>query len=629
MRLFSKFVLLVAFLAAASLTATAGYRVQSGRIYDSSNQEVQLRGVNWFGFQQAGDYIVHGLWARNWRSQIKQMKNNGFNAVRLPFCPDVLQNKPVTTVGVINYNLNRELKGKKSLELFDLVINELNNEQMYVLLDHHTPDCLNLTELWYTDDYTEAQWLDDLEFVAQRYKNLPYVIGIDLKNEPHGVATWGTGLPTDWKLAAEKGANRVLAVAPEMLIFVEGIEDNQTAVPCSTFGHWWGGNFEPMDCNSLNIPVDRLVLSPHVYGPDVYNQTYFNDPSFPNNMPAIWDLHFGRFAPQHAVVIGEYGGKYGHEGGGEKGVIWQNKIVDYMIQKNIQSSFYWSWNWNSPDSRGILQEDWQTVWQDKVDLLHILWNYTPPAPEHGCSDGRDNDGDGLTDFPADPGCQNAEDDDEYHVPITSQGLEVTTVTNNDWGTGYCKEIRVTNTNNFDIDWITNQTIEGEITSLWNGVYTRNGNVVTFGGVSWNDILENGQAATFGFCVQRPPQPPNPACADGVDNDQDGLTDLNDPGCLNAQDNDETNTPPPTSEGLTTTVDIVNDWGGGYCADVTVTNTTANPIDWTINFLIEGTVSGLWNVAYSQNGNTVTAEGFSWNNIIQPEASLTFNFCANR
>ena len=627
MKLFSKMMLLAAFLAFATLTATAGYRVQSGRIYDSSNQEIQLRGVNWFGFQETRDYIVHGLWTRNWRSQIKQMKNIGVNAVRLPFCPDVLQNKPVTKDGIINYNLNRELRYKKSLELFDLVINELNNEQMYILLDHHTPDCKTLSELWYMGDYTEQQWLDDLAFAAQRYKNLPYVIGIDLKNEPHGAASWGTGLATDWKLAAERAANRVLAVAPDMLIFVEGIEDNnQASVPCSSGGHWWGGNFEPMDCYPLNIPADRLVLSPHVYGPDVSVHTYFNDPSFPNNMPYWWDLHFGHFAPQYPIVFGEFGGKYGH-GGDPRDVAWQNKIVDYMIEKNMRSSFYWSWNPNSGDTGGILQDDWQTVWNDKVALLHRLWGYTPTTPEHGCSDGRDADGDGLLDYPADPGCQSADDDDEFNPPIESQGLEITTVTNNDWGTGYCKVLRVKNTNGFDIDWVVNQTIEGEVASLWSSAYTRNGNEVAFGG-TWNDILDAGQTTEFGFCVNRPPPPP-PACADGVDNDQDGLTDLGDPGCANARDNDETNGAPPISEGLTTTVTVVNDWGGGYCADVTVANTAANPIDWIVNFQVQGTLTGLWGASYAQNGSTVTAEGFSWNNIIQPQSSLKFNFCSNR
>ena len=38
-----------------------------------------------------------------------------------------------------------------------------------------------------------------------------------------------------------------------------------------------------------------------------------------------------------------------------------------------------------------------------------------PPPAAQCSDGRDNDGDGLTDYPADPGCSSATDNDEANV----------------------------------------------------------------------------------------------------------------------------------------------------------------------------------------------------------------------
>jgi endoglucanase len=518
MKSFSKFILLIAFLITVSLTASAGYRVQNGRIYDANDQEIQLRGVNWFGFQQ-NDYIVHGLWTRNWRSMIFQMKNTGVNAVRLPVCPGTLQNltRPQDKEGVINYTLNPEFEGKRSLELLDMVVNELNNENIYVLLDHHTPDCTNLTELWYTNSYSEQQWLNDLEFMANRYKNLPYVIGIDIKNEPHGAAAWGTGGATDWKRAAEAASTRILAAAPDMLIFVEGIEDNNNALPatapCSTAGHWWGGNFEPMNCYPLNIPANRLVLSPHVYGPDVYNQTYFNDPAFPNNLPAIWDLHFGSFASQHPVVFGEFGGKYGHYDGDPKDIVWQNKIVDYMIAKNMRSSFYWAWNDDSSDTRGILQENWQDVFQDKVELLQRLWGYTPQTPVHGCSDGRDNDGDGAVDYPADFGCQSADDDDEFNYARGSQGVQVTVVTDNDWNAGYCREIHVTNTNDFIIDWSIGQPADGTTFGVWGTSITENGSNFVFEGLGYNDTLRPNQSTNFGFCVTRSvPPPPRPRLA---------------------------------------------------------------------------------------------------------------------
>jgi hypothetical protein len=39
-----------------------------------------------------------------------------------------------------------------------------------------------------------------------------------------------------------------------------------------------------------------------------------------------------------------------------------------------------------------------------------------PTPVPRCSDGADNDGDGLTDFPADPGCDSPTDNDEADPP---------------------------------------------------------------------------------------------------------------------------------------------------------------------------------------------------------------------
>lgn len=46
---------------------------------------------------------------------------------------------------------------------------------------------------------------------------------------------------------------------------------------------------------------------------------------------------------------------------------------------------------------------------------------TPPAPTPACSDGIDNDSDGLVDYPSDPGCSNSSDDNEQNesIPDTS------------------------------------------------------------------------------------------------------------------------------------------------------------------------------------------------------------------
>ena len=89
-------------------------------------------------------------------------------------------------------------------------------------------------------------------------------------------------------------------------------------------------------------------------------------------MAAIWDTHFGFLIDDgYLIVPGEFGGKYGH-GGDPSDDVWQNSLIDYFISKNVCGFFYWSWNPNSGDTGGILQDDWTTIWQDKHDNLKRL-----------------------------------------------------------------------------------------------------------------------------------------------------------------------------------------------------------------------------------------------------------------
>jgi len=612
---------------------THAYSVDNGNVYDGNGQAVQLRGLNWFGFETA-DHIAHGLWARNWKDMIAQMKSLGFNAVRLPVCPATLEG-----VAVNNFNstLNPDLSGKNSLQVLDAVIAEFDHQGFYILLDHHRLDCNDgISELWYSPAYTEQQWIGDLSFMANRYKSLPHFLGIDLKNEPHGAATWGTGnVATDWNSAAEKAAAAVLAAAPDVLVFVEGVQENPS---CSgRIDHWWGGNLEPLACHPLTIPANRLVLSPHVYGPDVYAQPYFAASDFPANMPAIWNAHFGQFKDEgYTIAIGETGGKYGH-GGDAKDKVFQNALVDYLVGKDIRHLFYWAWNPNSGDTGGILQDDWTHVWQDKVDLLSRLWGAatpsptpspTPtPAPAPVCADGIDNDGDGATDYPADPGCSSAADTDESN-PVTTpaeQSLPAKLTVSSDWGTGYCTDVAVTNGTSTTVKWRTSFAVQGTINNLWNAAYTQTGSQVDASGLAWNETLQAGATATFGFCADRPA--PMAACADGVDNDGDGLSDYPaDPGCTSAADTDETN---PAAGGLKTTLTVQSDWGAGYCAQVDVRNSGSAPIVWQVSLAIEGTIDNLWNAVYTQSGNLLTASGVDWNKTVPANGTVQFGFCAVR
>ena len=182
----------------STVSASAGTYEVSGAAITHDGQEIQLFGVAWFG-AETQDHVPHGLWTRGYQDMIQQIRGQGFNAIRLPFCPDTLQNVAPNS---INYAENPELQGLGSLEILDTIVAELDRNQIYVLFDHHRPDCDAISELWYLPGYSEADWIADLVFVASRYASTEHFVGIDLKNEPHGAATWGTGNPaTDWDLS--------------------------------------------------------------------------------------------------------------------------------------------------------------------------------------------------------------------------------------------------------------------------------------------------------------------------------------------------------------------------------------------------------------------------------------------
>ncbi|WP_423596940.1 expansin EXLX1 family cellulose-binding protein [Roseateles sp. MS654] len=90
----------------------------------------------------------------------------------------------------------------------------------------------------------------------------------------------------------------------------------------------------------------------------------------------------------------------------------------------------------------------------------------------------------------------------------------------------------------------------------------------------------------------------------------------------------TPTPSPTQP-ATTSISVANDWGQGYCSNVTVTNPNTTPLTWTVSFAVAGTVYTSWNGTVSQSGGTVTASGVSWNQTLQAGANTSFGFCANR
>ncbi|MCP4701195.1 MAG: cellulase family glycosylhydrolase [Gammaproteobacteria bacterium] len=461
-----------------AVTQAQGFSVHNGKILNDQNQAVPIYGVNWFGFETQ-DSVLHGLWARNWKEMLAQIQQLGFTALRIPVCPATLQGVAPST---INYSKNQDLQGLDSLQILDAFMTEAARRGLYVLLDHHRPDCNAISTLWYTDNYSENQWIEDLKFMAGRYRGNAYFIGLDLKNEPHGNATWGADNPaTDWNTAAEKAAQAVLAENPDILIFVEGIESSGN---CSSGqnGYWQGGNLEPMGCHPLNIAADKLVLSPHVYGPDVYVQNYFNAADFPDNLPAIWDAHFGFLRDAgYTVIPGEFGGRYGH-GGDSRDKAWQDAFAAYLLGKGMTDFFYWSWNPNSSDTGGILQDDWTNIWDDKVALLKSLMTDPAAGQPADTTNGSGDSTDPVDSLPAASG-----DGCTLHYVVQSQ-----------WQNGLAANVILQNAATADLQgWQVNFTLASgvRIANYWNAALTGS---YTASPLDWNRTVQQGGSIKFGL-----------------------------------------------------------------------------------------------------------------------------------
>ena len=236
-----------------------------------------------------------------------------------------------------------------------------------VLLDLHSfePDAFGSNGLWYDSTNSEAVVIQGWRKLADRYRKTWNVFAIDVKNEPFQ-ATWGEdNLKTDFNKASERIGNAIINDT-NWLIFVEGTANSP---PCSQ-GCFYGEDLQGVENNPVKLSKQgRVVYSPHTYGPDVYNQNYFNDPNFPANMPQIWDKHFGfiRAYKNSAVVTGQFGGSTTGKNG-----VWLNAFVNYLIASDMTDSFFWCINPNSGDTGGLLKDDWMTPDTNKLALLKKL-----------------------------------------------------------------------------------------------------------------------------------------------------------------------------------------------------------------------------------------------------------------
>lgn len=328
-------------------------------IVDSSGTPVHLHAVNWYG-AESSDFVVAGLQSQPLAAITAQIRGLGFNTVRIPLSNQLVESNPV----VGNYALaaNPALQGQSALAILDQVIASLTSAGIMVILDNHGSDaqwcCSNTDDntLWYNSRYPESAWLADWQTLATRYVANPLVIGADLRNEPRNTASWGGDPSTDWHAAAQRGGNAIQAIAPNWLIFVEGVN---YALDLS------GAQSLPIQLNTPN----QLVYSAHDYGFDYSNLTGYTD--YVNRITPKWAYLLTASSPT-PVWLGEFGTCNNANicvtsGSSADGGYWFGFLATFIQANNLDWS-YWAVNgtqstgsgrtYGAQEAYGILNTSW-------------------------------------------------------------------------------------------------------------------------------------------------------------------------------------------------------------------------------------------------------------------------------
>lgn len=364
------------------------------KIFDKNGKQVWITGVNWFGYN-TGTNIFDGVWNCNLENSLASIADHGFNFLRIPFSAELINKWAAGIYPTANFNgaLNPKLSGMNSLEIFDYVVTLCEANGLKIMIDIHSAETNAMghtVNLWYTQSVSTAQYYSALEWITKRYKNNDTIIAIDLKNEPHGkeyegsaAAIWNNSTSqNNWKYVAETAAKKVLAINPNLLIMVEGTEiypinpktNNFTSTNAKDYYYnWWGGNLRGVK----DYPIDlgkyqnKLVYSPHDYGPTVYKQPWFEgNYTYDSLMKDCWyDNWFYIYDKDIApLLIGEWGGFLK-----EPNLTWMTYMRKLIKTYNLHHTF-WCFNANSGDTGGLVLDDFTTWDTAKYNFVkEVLW----------------------------------------------------------------------------------------------------------------------------------------------------------------------------------------------------------------------------------------------------------------
>lgn len=462
---------------------TGVFRVNAQGNLTKDGQLLPARCGNWFGLEGRHEpsndatnpsgaplelYAGNMWWVNESRGSgrtidqtMKELKAAGITMLRLPIAPQTLDaNDPQgKEPNLKNHPSIRQTNARQALEDF-IKLADTNDIQIFIDIhscsnfvgwragridarppyvdkdrvgydfrreDYSCATTGNPSSVTKIHAYDKAKWLANIKEIAglPAKLNVDNLIGIDIFNEPWDY-TWA-----EWKSLSEEAFAAIDSVNPNMLIIVEGISgtaNNQDGTPDTNvevphgdpdLNPNWGENLFEAGTNPINIPKDRLVFSPHTYGPSVFVQSHHLDPTQtecvglegdeaghadcrvvinPTLLEQGWEEHFGYLRELgYGILIGEFGGNMDWPNKTSQAdrttwshittnvdQQWQTAAANYFKKKGIHAC-YWSMNPESADTFGWYLTPWDPVsandkwgqWTTldprKTTLLNNLW----------------------------------------------------------------------------------------------------------------------------------------------------------------------------------------------------------------------------------------------------------------
>ncbi|KAJ6095361.1 hypothetical protein N7486_006107 [Penicillium sp. IBT 16267x] len=365
----------------ATTDITPPFHTKGRHIRDAKGAPIKLASINWYGASDA-DFVPGGLDVQHRDKIARLIRDLGFNSVRLPYSDELVCRNPAVSAKTIA--ANRDLFSAhanspvRALEVFHSVVESLTAAGLLVIVNNHITQAgwfggFNPCDMSWSNDWfggrflcrvpqTEEDWIRNWETVMQPLVSNPRVLGADLRNEVHG--PWGTMRWAEWATAAERVSERLLALNPNWLMFVEGV---------SSANDLSGVRKRPVQ---LSRP-GRVVYSAHVYQWSGWGSLRpFASRSYDDFAAAMWHNWAYLVAEEIAPVwVGEVGAPEQPSAGDRN--YWRH-LVRFLGEVDADWG-YWALNARKAtgerESYGLVGDawDWPSVrWDYRLDDLRRL-----------------------------------------------------------------------------------------------------------------------------------------------------------------------------------------------------------------------------------------------------------------